>query len=74
MFLGFWVYFFVPETKGVRIEDMDKLFGGNQGAEDMQRIAVIRAQLGLGGGSGDIVDEKASAGSLSSQVERVEKA
>ncbi|KAK1691019.1 sugar transporter [Colletotrichum godetiae] len=42
-----WVYFFVPETKGVRIEEMDKLFGGNQGEADMIRMANIRQQLGL---------------------------
>lgn len=36
---------------------MDKLFGGNQGVEDMQRIADIRAQLGITGG-GDVVEEK----------------
>ncbi|KAH6887680.1 sugar transporter [Thelonectria olida] len=47
LFLGVWVFFFVPETKGVRIEEMDKLFGGNQGEEDMQRMADIRLQLGI---------------------------
>lgn len=68
LFLGVWVYFFVPETKGVRIEEMDKLFGGNQGVEDMQRIANIRLQLGLV--SGDM--EKDKAGHIStSQVESI---
>jgi hypothetical protein len=47
-----WVYFCVPETKGVRIEEMDKLFGGNQGESDMQRIAAIRQRLGLHGAIG----------------------
>lgn len=42
-----WVFFFVPETKGVRIEEMDKLFGGNQGSADMARMATIRRELGL---------------------------
>ncbi|KAH8680743.1 sugar transporter [Xylariales sp. PMI_506] len=37
-----WVYFFVPETKGVRIEEMDKLFGGNQGELDVNRMEAIR--------------------------------
>ncbi|CCF41315.1 sugar transporter [Colletotrichum higginsianum] len=42
-----WVFFFVPETKGVRIEEMDKLFGGNQGSADMARMVTIRRELGL---------------------------
>ena len=54
--LGVWVFFCVPETKGVRIAEMDKLFGGNQGEEDMSRIADIRARLGMrsSGSSSDI--------------------
>jgi hypothetical protein len=47
-----WVYFCVPETKGLRIEEMDQIFGGNQGAEDMRRIADIRRRLGITGGEG----------------------
>jgi hypothetical protein len=42
-----WVYFCVPETKGRRIEEMDEVFGGNQGVEDMRRIADIRRRLGI---------------------------
>lgn len=42
-----WVYFFVPETKGVPIEEMDKLFGGNSGEADLRRIANIRDRLGI---------------------------
>ncbi|KAJ6036514.1 hypothetical protein N7540_000793 [Penicillium herquei] len=45
--LGVWTYFCVPETKGVPIEEMDKLFGGNQGEADLRRIADIRTQLGV---------------------------
>jgi hypothetical protein len=29
------------------MEDMDRIFGGNQGQEDMERIANIRARLGI---------------------------
>ncbi|KAJ5691026.1 hypothetical protein N7488_011761 [Penicillium malachiteum] len=45
--LGVCTYFCVPETKGVPIEEMDKLFGGNDGEADLRRIADIRAQLGV---------------------------
>jgi hypothetical protein len=62
-----WVFFCVPETKGVRIEEMDKLFGGNQGEADMQRIADIRRRLGITGtrssiseAADEIVREKVS--------------
>lgn len=41
------MYFFVPETRGRRIEEMDEVFGGNQGVEDMARIADIRRRLGI---------------------------
>ncbi|KAJ5763790.1 hypothetical protein N7533_002471 [Penicillium manginii] len=49
LILGVWTYFCVPETKGVPIEEMDKLFGGNDGEGDLRRIAEIREQLGMGG-------------------------
>lgn len=49
-----WVFFFVPETKGVRIEEMDKLFGGNQGEADMNRMATIRHQLGVTSDGSDL--------------------
>lgn len=47
LFLLVWVYFWVPETKGVRIEEMDKIFGGNQGEQDVKRLADIRQRLGI---------------------------
>lgn len=67
MVLIVWVYFFVPETKGVRIEEMDKIFGGNQGEADMIRMAIIRQQLGLI--QGDELKKEVSMG-----VSEVEKA
>ncbi|PWY87233.1 sugar transporter [Aspergillus sclerotioniger CBS 115572] len=47
VFLIFWVYFFLPETKGVSIEEMDKIFGGNQAEQDRNRMSSIRHQLGI---------------------------
>ncbi|CAG8976995.1 hypothetical protein HYALB_00012847 [Hymenoscyphus albidus] len=52
-----WVYFCVPETKGVSIEDMDKVFGGNQGSLDLSRMADIRKRLGIHGGYSLSCDE-----------------
>ncbi|KAF7550240.1 hypothetical protein G7Z17_g5846 [Cylindrodendrum hubeiense] len=66
LFLGVWVFFFVPETKGVRIEEMDKLFGGNQGVEDMERIANIRLQLGIV--TGDMEKDNSGHGISTSQL------
>ncbi|KAJ5650916.1 Major facilitator-type transporter ecdD [Penicillium longicatenatum] len=47
VFLIVWVYLFVPETRGIGIEEMDKIFGGNQGEADMIRMANIRRRLGI---------------------------
>ncbi|KAG9231085.1 hypothetical protein BJ875DRAFT_487343 [Amylocarpus encephaloides] len=37
-----WVYFCVPETKGLPIEEIDKILSGYQGAEDIACIADVR--------------------------------
>lgn len=47
MILFFWVLFFVPETRGIPIEQMDQVFGGTQGQRDLERMARIRARLGI---------------------------
>lgn len=47
--LFIWVLFLVPETKGVPIEEMDQVFGGNQGQEDLIRMVSIRSRLGITG-------------------------
>ncbi|KAK8204021.1 sugar transporter [Phyllosticta capitalensis] len=43
-----WVWFFVPETKGRRIEEMDDIFGGNQGESDIRMMEDIRTRLERG--------------------------
>ncbi|TEA12006.1 Sugar transport protein MST8 [Colletotrichum sidae] len=63
-----WVVFFVPETKGVMIEEMDRLFGGSQGAEDMEKIEAIRRRLGSAPANVDAAKEEAGFG-----VSEVEK-
>jgi hypothetical protein len=63
LILLIWVWFFVPETKGVLIEEMDKLFGGNSGQQDLRRIADIRRRLGII--SGDVQEADSDRGQLS---------
>ncbi|KAK9458466.1 general substrate transporter [Lipomyces oligophaga] len=63
--LGVWTYFCVPETNGIPIEEMDKLFGGNSGARDMQRIHDIRARLGI--------NEISENGFMEKEIESIEK-
>ncbi|KAK9464622.1 general substrate transporter [Lipomyces arxii] len=43
--LFLWVFFFLPETKGVAIEAMDDLWGGNEGKESADRMARIEFEL-----------------------------
>ncbi|OIW26364.1 general substrate transporter [Coniochaeta ligniaria NRRL 30616] len=42
-----FTYFFVPETKGKSLEDMDVVFGDTAAHEEKQRLMNIAASLGL---------------------------
>lgn len=48
---GLFVWFFVPETKGYSLEEMDAVFGesatGGRAAEDQSRLLEIYRRLGL---------------------------
>lgn len=44
--LGF-TYFFVPETKGRSLEDMDRVFGDVAAHEEKKRLYEIAAELGI---------------------------
>nr|XP_036574323.1 MFS sugar transporter [Colletotrichum truncatum]XP_036582396.1 MFS sugar transporter [Colletotrichum truncatum]KAF6780735.1 MFS sugar transporter [Colletotrichum truncatum]KAF6791100.1 MFS sugar transporter [Colletotrichum truncatum] len=61
-------YFFL----GLRIEEMDKLFGGNQGQEDMNRMDAIRRGLGIGTGGYDVSRKMGNIGADNSRSKRNE--
>ncbi|KAJ7072993.1 general substrate transporter [Mycena amicta] len=42
-----WATYRVPETAGVALEDMDRVFGGDAGREDVVRRREIEEELGL---------------------------
>ncbi|KAJ8072444.1 hypothetical protein PM082_016003 [Marasmius tenuissimus] len=46
---GLFILLFVPETKGVTLEEMEEVFGGTTGLaqEDQQRLDTIQARLGV---------------------------
>lgn len=43
----FFVYFFVPETRGKSLEEMDSVFGDTAAHEEKARLAEVAASLGL---------------------------
>ena len=40
-----WVWFFIPETNGRTLEQMDFVFGDNQTAHEQERRARIEQQM-----------------------------
>jgi hypothetical protein len=42
---GLFTYFFVPETRGKNLEDMDAVFGDMAAHEEKERMRAIKAQL-----------------------------
>ena len=44
---GLFVFFFVPETRGKTLEEMDAAFGSNTSSEDVARLKQIQDDIGL---------------------------
>jgi len=42
-----FIWFFVPETKRLSLEDMDVIFGGGTALKDQERMAEINHEIGL---------------------------
>ncbi|KAF2225655.1 general substrate transporter [Elsinoe ampelina] len=59
-----FVFFIVPETKNLTLEEMDEVFGdaAGTGHEDRERLERIHRSLGLTGSTEDFVGEKREVG------------
>lgn len=42
-----WVWYFLPETKGATLEEMDRVFKSQTGAEDARLLAEARRDVGI---------------------------
>ena len=61
-----WVWFFLPETKGASLEDMDRVFKSNVGEQDAELLREAQRDVGLtsflermSGNSGDLEKNEA---------------
>lgn len=55
-----WAYFFVPETKGRSLEDMDRVFGDRAAVADRARRKEILQELKSNDGIGNQEEVKAA--------------
>jgi Sugar (and other) transporter len=63
VFLGvgiIWVWFFLPETKGASLEEMDRVFKSNTGGADAILLAEARRDVGLNQDAIDSADRSAT--------------
>lgn len=71
-FIGaLFVYFFVPETKNLTLEEMDEVFGDEAGnaIEDRNRLLQIYTELGLAGSGEPVAEKKPETTSENVEVE-----
>lgn len=55
---GVWAFFCVPETKGVTLEQMDRVFGGSFAKEEIvAKDEIMRMLVGGRHGSGTSIDD-----------------
>ena len=67
-----WIWYVLPETKGVSLEEMDRAFGSNAGEEDAAMLRQARYDVGLTDELDDdaVIAEKVAASGVS-QAESV---
>lgn len=63
---GVFTWFFVPETRGRSLEEMDAVFGDSTAGEEKKRLVGIARGLGLGG------EEDGDLGVVNEKPEKVE--
>lgn len=44
---GLFVYFFIPETRGKTLEEMDAAFGSHTSQDDIEELAKVQQEVGL---------------------------
>ncbi|GFZ51342.1 hypothetical protein JCM24511_09102 [Saitozyma sp. JCM 24511] len=67
---GVWAYFFVPETKGIALEDIDRIFGDHMAHQDMEEKLKIVDIISGGPAPAEVLEvpEKGSGSRKSSEA------
>ncbi|KAK3615934.1 hypothetical protein LTR56_026299 [Elasticomyces elasticus] len=70
---AFFLWFFIPETAGKTLEEMDAAFGSHSSQEDMDVLCRIQQEIGLvdlltGGRESTVADEKHGMGHKETSV------